>query len=89
MVGNLSSSGFKLKLWQPFLGELAAITQFESGCRLFISERDKQCIPFKMPVSERMALGVKRYRGLDFVGKAVAKFYAAEALSPQGGPGYP
>ncbi len=42
-----------------------------------------------MPVSERMALGVKRYRGLDFVGKAVAKFYAAEALFPQGGPGYP
>ena len=42
-----------------------------------------------MPFSERMALGVKRYRGLDFVGKAVAKFYAAEALSPQGGPGYP
>jgi hypothetical protein len=37
-----------------------------------------------MPVSERMALGVKRYRGLDLVGKAVAKFYAAEALSRQG-----
>ena len=58
--------------------------QFESGCRLFISKRNKQCIPFKMPVSERMALGVKRYRGLVFVGKAVAKFYAAEALSRQG-----
>ena len=36
-----------------------------------------------MPVSERMALGVKRYRGLELVGKAVAKFYDAEALSPQ------
>jgi len=36
-----------------------------------------------MPVFERMALGVQRYRGLDLVGKAVAKFYAPEALSPQ------
>ncbi len=36
-----------------------------------------------MPVSERMALRVQRYNGLDLVGKAVAKFYAAEALSPQ------
>ena len=36
-----------------------------------------------MPGFERMALGVKRYRGLDFVGKADAKFYVAEALSRQ------
>ena len=57
--------------------------QFESGCRLFISKRNKQCIPLKMPVFERMALRVKRYRGLELVSKAVAKFYAAEALSRQ------
>jgi hypothetical protein len=36
-----------------------------------------------MPVFERMALRVKRYRGLELVSKAVAKFYAAEALSRQ------
>ena len=36
-----------------------------------------------MPVFERMALGVQRYRGLELVRKSVAKFYAAEALSPQ------
>ena len=36
-----------------------------------------------MPVSERMALGVKRYRGLDLVGKAVAKFMPLRLFPPK------
>ena len=57
--------------------------QFESGCRLFISKRNIQCIPFRMPVFERMALGVKRYRGLDLVGKIVAKFMPLRLFPPR------
>ena len=45
---------------------------------LYLSK--KQYFPFKMPVFERMAPRVKRYRGLDLAGKALARFMPLRLL---------